>query len=61
MLVSLLPTFMRCSFSVASPGSDARAEGHKTAGKLFVSCIMTQNYTMNKVHVAATELQQLLS
>jgi len=44
---------------VASPGSGAREAQNYM--KLFVAHEMTQNNTVNKVHVAATELPQLLS
>jgi len=45
--------------AVASPGSGAR--GAQNYMKLFVAHKITQNNTVNKVHVAATELSQLLS
>ena len=44
---------------MASPGSGAREAQNYM--KLFVAHEMTQNNTVNKVHVAATELPQLLS
>jgi len=44
---------------VTSPGS-GYARGGTKLHENFVSCIMTRNNTMNKVHVAATELQRLL-
>ena len=45
--------------TVASPGSGA--EGAQKYMKLFVAHKMTRNNTLNKVHVAETELPQLLS
>jgi len=44
---------------VASPGSGARgAQGYIN---FFVAHKMTRNNTLNKIHVVATELPQLLS
>ena len=48
------------SFPVASPGSGAMRRGIKLH-ETFVAYKMTRNNTGNKVHVAATELPQLLS
>jgi len=45
---------------VASPGSGARRVAQNYM-KLCVAHKMTRNNTLNKVHVAATELPQLLS
>jgi len=45
--------------SVTSLGSGAR--GTQNYMKLFVAHKMTRNNTLDKVHVAATELPQLLS
>jgi len=44
---------------MALPESGARG-ALKSTRKSFVLYIMTRNNTMNKVHVASTELQQLL-
>ena len=44
---------------MASPGSGAR--GAQNCMELFVAHKMTRNNTPNKIHVAATELPQLLS
>jgi len=47
--------------AVASPGSGARWEGGTKLRETFVAHKTTRNNTVNNVHVAATELPQLLS
>ena len=46
--------------TVGSPTVHPQCCRSSGSGKLFVSYIMTQNNTMTKIHVVATELQQLL-
>jgi len=53
-------TTFHCGSPVVLAASDAEGGGHKTTCN-FLSHKMTQNNTLNQVHVAETELSQPLS
>ena len=60
VVVSASDTRLGQGCTVASSGSVARGPQNYMKLNLFVAHIMTRNNTMNEVHIAATELPQLL-